>query len=35
MHPTVSATLADSVEAAIERDGVSSIAAYPSISRVT
>jgi hypothetical protein len=29
MHRTVSACLADSVEAAIESDGVSSIAAYP------
>jgi len=28
MHPTVSATLGDSVEAAIERDGVSSMQAY-------
>jgi hypothetical protein len=32
MHPTVSATLADFVEAAIEGDGVSSIAAYPPLS---
>jgi hypothetical protein len=31
MHPTVSATLADSVEAASERDGVSPIATYPDL----
>jgi hypothetical protein len=32
MHPTVSATLADTVEAAIEGDGVSRIGLYPSLS---
>jgi hypothetical protein len=32
MHPTVSATLAETVEAASERDGVSRIAAYPMLS---
>jgi hypothetical protein len=31
MHPTVSTTLAETVEAAIEGDGVSSMAAYAPI----
>jgi hypothetical protein len=32
MHPTVSATLAETVEAASEGDGVSRIGAYPMFS---